>query len=183
MFANGPGDRGLIPGLFIPKTQKWYLMPLCLTLSAIRYRSRVNWSNPGNGVVPSPRCGSYWKGSIRVPFDWDRQLYFYYIGLLFSLSGWELEGAYLLFNNMIVRLVAETVASSSLISALGVQVRIIVKISNLDFSGQKFKRLTKTPIYKSIFLFLKLSGKFAGKTEVRKCFLERKYNICLTEIF
>ena len=36
MFANGPGDWGSIPGQVITKTQKWYLMPLCLTLSIIR---------------------------------------------------------------------------------------------------------------------------------------------------
>ena len=27
VFANGPEERGLIPGWVIPKTQKWYLMP------------------------------------------------------------------------------------------------------------------------------------------------------------
>ena len=36
IFANSPRDRGSIPGLVIQKTQKWYLMPLCLTLSFIR---------------------------------------------------------------------------------------------------------------------------------------------------
>ena len=41
-FANGPGLK------------KWYLIPPCLTLSIIRYVSRVKWSNPGKGVVPSP---------------------------------------------------------------------------------------------------------------------------------
>ena len=42
-------------------------MPPCLTLSIIRYISRVKWSNPGNGVAPSPTpwCSSYWKGSLR----------------------------------------------------------------------------------------------------------------------
>ena len=30
---------------------KWYLIPLCLTLSNIRYVSRVKWSNPGKGVA------------------------------------------------------------------------------------------------------------------------------------
>ena len=54
LFANGPGDLGSIPGRVIPKTQKWYLMPPCLTLSIIRYGSRVKWSNPGKGVAPSP---------------------------------------------------------------------------------------------------------------------------------
>ena len=31
VFANGPGDLGLIPGQVIPNTQKCYLIPLCLT--------------------------------------------------------------------------------------------------------------------------------------------------------
>ena len=37
------------------------LIPPCLTLSTIRYRSRVKWNNPGNGVAPSPTpwCSSY----------------------------------------------------------------------------------------------------------------------------
>ena len=35
-FANGSGDRGSILGRVIPKTEKWYLMPLCSTLSIIR---------------------------------------------------------------------------------------------------------------------------------------------------
>ena len=47
VIANGPGDLGSITSWVIPKTQKWYLTPLCLTLSIIRYRSRVNRSNLG----------------------------------------------------------------------------------------------------------------------------------------
>ena len=44
------------------------LLPPCLTLSNIRYVSRVKWSNPGKGVAlsPTPRCCSYWKGSFMV---------------------------------------------------------------------------------------------------------------------
>ena len=51
------------------RLKKWYLIPPCLTLSIIRYVSRVKWSNSGKGVVPSPtlRCCSYWKGSFRSP--------------------------------------------------------------------------------------------------------------------
>ena len=56
-FASGPGDWRLIPGQVIPKTQKWYLMPPCLTRSIIRYESRVKWSNPGKGVAPSLHLG------------------------------------------------------------------------------------------------------------------------------
>ena len=43
------------------KTQKWYLIPPCLTLSIIRYVSKIKWSNPRKGVAPSPtpRCCSY----------------------------------------------------------------------------------------------------------------------------
>ena len=39
------------------------LIPPCLTLSIIRYVSRVKWSNPGKGVAssPTPRYTSYWK--------------------------------------------------------------------------------------------------------------------------
>ena len=42
MFANGPGDRSSIPDRSIPETQKWYLIPPCLTLNIIRYESRVS---------------------------------------------------------------------------------------------------------------------------------------------
>ena len=44
--------------------KKWYLMAPCLTLSIIRYGSRVKWSNPGKGVAPSPTpwCSKQSKG-------------------------------------------------------------------------------------------------------------------------
>ena len=57
VFANGLGDRSSIPGQVIPKIQKWYLMPPCLTLSIIRYGSRVKWSNPEKGVAPPLHLG------------------------------------------------------------------------------------------------------------------------------
>ena len=78
-FANGPGNLGSIPGHVIPKTQKWYLIPPCLTLSNIKYISRVKWSNPGKGVALSttPRCSSYWKRSLLVTLDYGCQLYYY----------------------------------------------------------------------------------------------------------
>ena len=42
------------------------MIPPCLTLSNIRYISRVKWGNPGKRVPPSPtpRCSSYWKGAF-----------------------------------------------------------------------------------------------------------------------
>ena len=38
--------------------------------------SKVKWSNPGKGVVPSPTpwCRSYWKGSLLVTLDYSHQL-------------------------------------------------------------------------------------------------------------
>ena len=36
------------------RLKKWYLMPICLTLSIIRYGSRVKWNNPEKGVALSP---------------------------------------------------------------------------------------------------------------------------------
>ena len=48
------------------RLKKWYFMPPCLTLSIIRYGSRVKWSNPGKGVAPSPTpwCSSNQKGRL-----------------------------------------------------------------------------------------------------------------------
>ena len=76
VFANGLGDQGSVEGQVIP-LKKWYLMPLCLALSIIRFGSRVKWSNLGKGVEPSPTpwCSSYWKGSLLVALDYSRQLY------------------------------------------------------------------------------------------------------------
>ena len=58
------------------RLKKWYLVPPCLTLSNIRYISRVKWINPGKGVAPSPtpQCSNYWKGSLLIALDYDRQL-------------------------------------------------------------------------------------------------------------
>ena len=50
VFANNPGDLGLDPGRVIPK---WYWILPFLTVSNIRYVSRLKWSNLGKGVAPS----------------------------------------------------------------------------------------------------------------------------------
>ena len=98
MFTNGPGDWGLIPGQVIPKTQKngTWLLP-CLALSTIRSWSRVNWSNPGNGVVPflTSLCSSYWKGSQWVTLDFyllDSRNIVFIIGIIlrWGFLIWEL---------------------------------------------------------------------------------------------
>ena len=42
MFAYSPGNWVSLSDQVITKTKKWYLMPLCLILSIIRYVSRVS---------------------------------------------------------------------------------------------------------------------------------------------
>ena len=62
-----------------PGFKKWYLMLPCLSLSIIKHGSRVKWSNPRKGVVPSPtpRHSSLWKGSLWVTLDYVSQhIYF-----------------------------------------------------------------------------------------------------------
>ena len=78
VFANDPGDRVQSQVESYQRLKKWYLIPPCLTLSYIRYISRVKWSNPGKGVAPSPtpRCSSYRKGGLWVALDYSHQLYF-----------------------------------------------------------------------------------------------------------
>ena len=73
VFANGPGNLGLIPGRVIPKTLKKVLDTSCLTLSNIRYISRVKWGNPGKGVCPPLHLsvvaiekGAFWSPSTTV---------------------------------------------------------------------------------------------------------------------
>ena len=56
------------------RLKNWYLMHPCLTLSIIRYGSRVKRGNLGKGVAPSPTpCSSYRKGNLRVTLDYGRQ--------------------------------------------------------------------------------------------------------------
>ena len=45
VFANGPGDRGSIPGRVIPRTQKWYLIHPSLTQHyKVRIKGKVEQS-------------------------------------------------------------------------------------------------------------------------------------------
>ena len=47
------------------------MIPPCLTLSILRYRLRIKWSNQGKGMrTPTPRCSSYRKGSLLVALDY-----------------------------------------------------------------------------------------------------------------
>ena len=58
------------------RLKKWYLIPPCLTLSIIRYGSRVKWSNPRKEIAPFPRswCCSFRKGNLRVTLNYGRPL-------------------------------------------------------------------------------------------------------------
>ena len=71
VFANGTADQDIIPDRVTTKTKKKRLIPLCLILSFMSFVSRVTWSNPEKGVVPTPtpRCSSYRKGSLRVALE------------------------------------------------------------------------------------------------------------------
>ena len=81
VFDSGSGDLGSIPGGVIPKTLKWHLIHPCLTLSNIRYVSKVNWSNPGKGVVasPTPRCSTNWKWAFCSPSTTVAKFIYIYI--------------------------------------------------------------------------------------------------------
>ena len=55
------------------------MIPPCLTLSNIKYVSRVEWNNPGKGVALSPtlQCSSYWKGSLLVTLNYGHLLFLF----------------------------------------------------------------------------------------------------------
>ena len=79
VFANCPGDLGSIPGRVIPKTQKMVLDASLLNTQyyKVRIKGKVEQSREGVAPSPTPWCGSYRKGSLRVTLDYGRQLYFY----------------------------------------------------------------------------------------------------------
>ena len=52
VFANGRGDLGSIPGRVIPMTLKMAVDTSLLDTQ--QYKVMVKWSNPADGVVPSP---------------------------------------------------------------------------------------------------------------------------------
>ena len=75
VFANGPGDRGSIPGRVIPKTFKMVLDTSLLNTQ--QYNVQIKSSNPEKGVAPSPslQCATYWKRSLLVALNYFHQLY------------------------------------------------------------------------------------------------------------
>ena len=77
VFANGPGNRGSIPGHVIPKTLKMVLDASLLNTQQYKVCIKVKVEQSRKGIVPSPtpRCSSYWKGSLLVSLNYGRQLY------------------------------------------------------------------------------------------------------------
>ena len=60
VFTNDPGDQGSVPDQVIPKTQKMVLDAPCLTLSIIRYKSRVSGAiQERNSTLPTSWFDSY----------------------------------------------------------------------------------------------------------------------------
>ena len=71
VFANGPGDRGSIPGRVIPKAQKMVLDAALLNTQHYKVRIKGKVEQSREGVEPSltSRCGSYRKGSLQVTLN------------------------------------------------------------------------------------------------------------------
>ena len=76
------------------RLKKWYLMPPCLTLSIIRYGSRVKWSNPGKGIAPSPTpwCCKLSKRELSgYPRLWSPTLLIWLVvWVLWDINTWRL---------------------------------------------------------------------------------------------
>ena len=96
VFTNGPGDLGSIPGRVIPKTFKIALDTSLLNTQQYKVSINLKWSNPGKGIspYPTPRCCSYWKGSLLVALDHGSTLYLriilyiYLIAWIFIFDHW-----------------------------------------------------------------------------------------------
>ena len=88
VFAYGPGS---IPGRVIPKIQKWYFIRPWLAFGTLRWGSRVKWSNPGNGVAPSPtlRCCFYTYICGNIINNNDEKTHFFRKIYLSHLMGCE----------------------------------------------------------------------------------------------
>ena len=76
VFANGPEDRGSIPGRVMQKTQNILLDAALLNTQhyIVNIKGKVKQSRKLVALSSTPRCSSYWKRSLRVTFDYRRQL-------------------------------------------------------------------------------------------------------------
>ena len=81
------------------RLEKWYLIPPCLTVSNIRYVSKVKWSYPGKVVVPSPTVVGIEKkepsGCLRLQ---SPTFYIYTYIYIYIYTGGELKVLYYFGN-------------------------------------------------------------------------------------
>ena len=75
VFTNILGDLDLILGCVIPKTLKMVLDTSLLNTQwyKIGIKGRVEQSSEMSSTFPTPRCKSYWKGTLLVALDYGRQ--------------------------------------------------------------------------------------------------------------
>ena len=87
VFANGLGGLGSVPGCVIPRTLKMVLDTSLLNIQRCKVciKVKVEQSRERSSASPTPRCSSYWKGSLLVALNYGCQLYVY-ISLSLSLS-------------------------------------------------------------------------------------------------
>ena len=86
VFANGPGDRGSIPGRVIPKTFKMVLDTSLLNTQQykVRIKRKLEQSREKSSASPTARCSSYWKVSLLVAIDNGRQYCWYIFNIYVS---------------------------------------------------------------------------------------------------
>ena len=84
--TNGLRDLGPIPGYVIPKTLKMVLDTSLLNTQQykVRIMGKVEQSKERSNTLPTPRWSSYWKGSLLVALDYDRQLYLLTVNIITS---------------------------------------------------------------------------------------------------
>ena len=72
VFRNGPGDHRSISGRVIPKTEKMVLDASLLNTQhyKIQIKGKVEQFWERSSALPTPWCGSYQKGSVRVTLNY-----------------------------------------------------------------------------------------------------------------
>ena len=86
------------------------MIPPCLTLSIIRYVSRIKWR-----VAPSPTpwCSSYWKGSLQLTLAYGCQLY-----LLILFHGSQSDSKSQQFSRILLSILADVSTFVLMVSIL-----------------------------------------------------------------
>ena len=138
------------------RLKKCFLIPPCLTLTIIKFESRVKWNNPEKGLTPShtPWCSSYWKESLQVAFDYGRRLYF----LLIFFKTSKLCSMFLLLNlsiltltNIFCRLIHHII-SSLFIQTMWILVYLDIHMLKVLFSVSVCLTLLLTQVFISTYL-------------------------------